>query len=315
MTCVESVAVLGAGAMGAVYASKFFDVDSSCVYLVASGERYDRLRRDGLVVNGAHYAIPVRAPDEASAPADLIIVALKHHHLLGAVHDLRNSVGEQTAILSVMNGLDSEAIIGSVYGMDKMLYCIAIAIDAQRSGNVIGYSTVGTLHFGEADNTHLSERVLRIQTLFDRAGIAYTTPQDMIRSIWWKFMINVGINQASAVLRAPYGVFQTSPDAQMIMESAMWEVIAIAEAARVNLVEKDIADWYTFLNTLHPEGRTSMLQDIEAGRRTEVDAFGAKVVELGRIYGVPTPVNETLLHAIRYLSADAAHRPPATVLD
>jgi 2-dehydropantoate 2-reductase len=119
--------------------------------------------------------------------------------------------------------------------------------------------------------------------------------------MWWKFMINVGINQTSSLLGAPYGVFQTVPDAQAIMEAAMREVIACAQASGVNLVEQDIADWYTFLNTLHPEGKTSMLQDVDAGRKTEVDMFAGKIVALGHEYGIPTPVNELLLHAIRVI--------------
>ena len=141
----------------------------------------------------------------------------------------------------------------------------------------------------------------RVQAILERAQIPYQTPDDMIRMLWWKFMINVGINQASAVLRASYSVFQTSKHAQAIMESAMREVIAVAEAEQVNLVEQDITNWYEFLHTLHLHGKTSMLQDIEAGRMTEVDIFAGKMVQLGARHGIPTPVNETLLHAIKVL--------------
>jgi len=303
---VKNVAILGAGAMGAFFASKFFDVAECSVAAVARDERYDRLKRDGLVVNGEPYAVPVIHPDGASPPADLIIVALKHHHLSEAVHDLQNLVGDQTTIISVMNGLDSEEYIGSVYGMDKVLYAIAVGIDAVRQGNRITYTKPGKLYFGEAVNPQVSRRVRRVQAAFDRAGIPYETPPDMIRMLWWKFMINVGVNQASAVMRAPYGAFQSSPDAQALMEALMREVIALAKAAGVNLVEQDLHDWYTFLNTLSPLGKTSMLQDIEAGRKTEVEIFAGKVVELGQTFGVPTPVNDTLLRIIHVLERYSA---------
>ena len=298
---IQKVAILGAGAMGAYFASRFFDTAGFSTVLIAKGHRLDKLKTKGLVVNEKSYAIPVIHPDEATSTMDLIIVALKHHHLEEAAQGLEKLVGDSTTIISVMNGLESEEYIGSIYGMDKMLYTISVAIDAVRQGNQINYTKPGKHYFGEAVNTHLSQRVLRVQEAFDRAGIVYETPEDMIRMMWWKFMINVGVNQASAVMRAPLGVFQKSPEAQGLMEALMKEVIALTDVMDVNLTNRDIEEWYTFLNVLSPQGKTSMLQDIEAGRKTEVEIFGEKVVELGKTHGVTTPVNQTVLQIIRVI--------------
>jgi 2-dehydropantoate 2-reductase len=303
---IQKVAILGAGAMGAYFASRFFDTAGFSTVLVAKGHRLDKLRTEGLVVNGKPYAIPAIHPDEAASPVDLIIVALKHHHLEDAVHGLEKLVGDSTTIMSVMNGLESEEYIGSIYGMDKMLYAISVAIDAVRQGNRITYTRPGKHYFGEAVNPHLSQRVLCVQEAFDRAGIVYETPEDMIRIMWWKFMINVGMNQASAVMRAPYGVFQTSPEAQGLMEELMKEVVALTDVMDINLTDRDIEEWYPLLNGLSPEGKTSMLQDIEAGRKTEVEIFGGKVVELGETHGVKTPVNQTVLRIIKVLERHPA---------
>lgn len=298
---IKKVAILGAGAMGAYFASRFFDTAGFSTVLIAKGNRLDKLKSKGLVVNGKFYAIPVIHPDEATSPVDLIIVALKHHHLEEAVQGLEKLVGDSTTIISIMNGLESEEYIGSIYGMDKMLYAVSVAIDALRQGNQITYTKPGKHYFGEAINAHLSQRVLRVQEAFDRAGIVYETPEDMIRMMWWKFMVNVGVNQASAVMRAPFGVFQKSPEAQGLMEALMKEVTALTDVMDVNLTNRDIEEWYPFLNVLSPQGKTSMLQDIEAGRKTEVEIFGEKVVELGKAHGVPTPVNQTVLQIIRVL--------------
>ena len=298
---IRRVAILGAGAMGAYFAARFLDPAEFSAGVIARDQRYDRLESNGLVVNGKTYAVPVIHPEKAASPADLIIVALKHHHLPNAVHDLKNLVGSQTTVISVMNGLDSEEYIGSVYGMDKMLYAVSVGIDAVRQGNQITFTKPGKHYVGEATNTHLSQRIRRVQDAFDRAGISYETPPDMIRMMWWKFMVNVGTNQASAVMRAPYGVLQSSPEARELMEALMREAIALAKAAGVNLVDQDVDDWYAFLNTLSPQGKTSMLQDIEAGRKTEVEIFGGKVVELGRTHGIPTPVNQTVQRIIQVL--------------
>jgi len=301
MDKIQKIAVLGAGAMGGYFASRFFDATGFSTVLIAKGSRLDKLKRKGLVVNGKSYAIPVIHPDEATSPADLIIVAVKHHHLEEAVHGLEKLVGDSTTIISVMNGLESEEYIGSIYGIDKVLWAVSVAIDAVRQGNRITYTKPGRHYLGEARNIDLNQRVLRVQAAFDRAGIVYETPEDMIRIMWWKFMINVGMNQASAVMRAPYGVFQISPEARDLMEALMKEVIALASVMDVYLTNRDIEEWHEFLNGLSPQGKTSMLQDIEAGRKTEIEIFGGKVVELGKIHGVPTPVNQTVSQIIKVL--------------
>jgi len=298
---IKNVAVLGAGAMGAIYASKFFDAPSFSTTFVAREPRHDRLKSEGLLVNGEQYFIPVVHPDEAAAPADLIIVALKNHNLPEAVNDLKNLVGDDTSFISVMNGLDSEEYLGSIYGMDKVLYAIALGMDAVREGNSVTYANPGRILFGEPENSRPGERVRLVQAAFDRAGVVTEIPTDMIRMLWWKFMVNVGVNQASALMRAPYGVFQSSPDAQALTEALMREVILLAERIGVNLGEQDLDGWYPVLKGLSPEGKTSMLQDVEAGRKTEVEIFGGKVVELGRRYGIPTPVNQTVLSIISVL--------------
>ena len=301
MQKIHRVAILGGGAMGAFLASRFFDAGSFSTEMIARGRYNDRLRSRGLVVNGKQYSMPVVHPDEATVPADLIVVALKHHHLKDAVHDLKKLVGSATIIISVMNGLDSEDYIGSIYGMDKVLYTISVGIDAVREGNQITYTKPGVLYFGELRNTRPSQRVLRVQEAFDRAEIPYETPEDMNRMLWWKLMVNAGINQASAVMGAPYGVFQSSQDAQGLMEALMREVIELAKVVGVHLKDQDLDQWYGFLNSLSPQGKSSMLQDIETGRKTEVEIFSGKIVELGGIHRVATPVNRTVMQIIRVL--------------
>ena len=302
---IKKVAFLGGGALGAAYISKFIDAKQFETVAVADGGRYDRLKIGGLIVNGEPYHFPVARPGDRSTPADLIIVALKHHHLAGAVKDLKNLVDDNTTIISVMNGLDSEETIAAVYGKDSILYAISIGIDALRDQNRVRFSNPGKIIFGEAVNNEPSEKVKQVQAAFDRAEIAHDTPADMMRMMWWKFMINVGINQAAAVMRAPFGVFQSSTDAQALMESLMREVIEVARASDINLSGRDIKEWYGLLNTLSADGKPSMLQDIEAGRKTEVDIFAGKMVALGESLGIPTPFNRTLLHTIRVLERNS----------
>jgi 2-dehydropantoate 2-reductase len=301
---IETISVIGAGGLGAAYAGILYEMDRRCVSFVAGGDRAERLRREGVIVNGTRYLIPVLLPEDLSEPSDLIIVAVKYHQLNDAIGDMKNRVGAETTIISVMNGIESEERISAAYGMEKVLYAVVMGIDALRAGNRVKYTTQGKLFFGVARNTFPTERVARVQVLFDRAGIKYETPPDMIRILWWKFMVNVGINQASAVLRAPFSVFQTSQEARDLMESAMREVIMLSEKAGVNLSEEDIEKFSSVLHSLSPQGKTSMLQDIEAGRKTEVEMFAAKVIELGTRLHVPTPINKRLFDEIKKMEAE-----------
>ncbi len=301
MRSIERVSIIGAGGIGAAYASKLYDMDSSCVRIITNSERYERYSAKGFVINGKKYEFEYVKPEQDVEYADLVLVSVKYHHLQQAVKDMRKHIGPDTIILSLLNGISSEKIIGDVYGMDKMLYGMVLGIDAIRQGNNISYADTAKIYFGEESNISYSDKVMAVKTLFDKANIAYIIPDNMLRTLWWKFMFNAGINQTSAVLGASYKVFQTVKEAKELLRDAMYEVVCLSKLVGINLYEKDIDDFVALLNTLSPEGKTSMLQDIEAGRKTEVEMLAGTVCELGQRYGMDTPVNRTLLNIIKTL--------------
>lgn len=298
---IENISLIGLGAIGCAYGSKLYDMNPKAVKVIAGGERAKRYREDGFFINGKKYNFQYVTPEEKCEPADLIIVAVKSNQLHKAIEDIKNHVGQNTIILSLLNGITSEEIIGRVFGMDKMLYSLCVAIDANRDGNNINFSSYGNITFGEKNNTIYSQRVLSVKELFEKAGIPYVIPEDMLHALWWKFMINVSINQCSAVLKAKYGVFQSNTEARNLMDSTMMEVVKLSEKTGVNLNNEDIKKWYEVLYNMNPNSRTSMLQDIESGRKTEVDMFAGTVCELGNKYKLDTPVNRTLYNIIKVI--------------
>jgi 2-dehydropantoate 2-reductase len=301
---MKNIMILGAGAIGSYFATQFDQCAEFTTALIAEGERAKRLKDAGLVVNGQRCHFSVVDPIKPRITADLIIVALKHHQLADALPVLDKLVAEGTIILSMMNGLDSEGMIAEIYGWDKVLYGLSVGIDALRQGNRINFTKPGRHYFGEVQNNNISKRVKRVQAAFDCTGIQYEIPADMLQVMWWKFMVNVGMNAPSAVMRAPYGVFQRSADAQALMEAAMREALELAWLEGINLDEKDIEEWYGFLSSLSPNGKTSMLQDIEAGRKTEMEIFGGKVVHLAEKHGIQVPMNLVLTQIIHVLELD-----------
>lgn len=299
MEKIRSILMVGVGAVGSAVAQKLHDLEPGLVRVLAEGERAARYRAQGFLINGRRYDLPVSEPQAADAPADLIIVAVKQYHLEAAIAEMRPFVGAQTVILSLMNGISSEAMLGEAFGSEKVLYGLVIGIDGNRSGNQVRFNSAGTIHFGEADNTVWSGPVTAVAWLFETAGVAFQVPADMLHALWYKFMMNVGINQASASLLAPYGVFQRVPEAEELVEAAMREVIAIANSRKIPLSEQDILRWRKVLAGMPPDSNTSMVDDLLNGRQTELDMLAGTVIRLGRECGLPTPVNETLYRLIR----------------
>jgi len=299
---IERVAILGAGSLGAVYA-KIFQEAGITTRLVAKGKRFERLQHDGFYINETLYHVPVLDADETHSnyKADLIIVATKYHQLASALPDLANIVGPNTIFISLLNGLTSEDIIGEMYGKEKVLLSIAMNLDARREGNRIYHSRPPLLIFGEASNLEPSHKVVTVQEVLRKADISYETPEDMQRMLWWKFMVNVGMNQSSAVSGATFGRYKSEPELRWLKENLMREVIAIAQAEGIDLKDEDTMSFYKTLDIIAEDGKTSMLQDIEAGRKTEVEMFAPVVIEFGEKHNIPTPINRTILSVIRTL--------------
>jgi 2-dehydropantoate 2-reductase len=304
MKTIQNVFISGLGAIGSAYASKLYEADPSCVTVIADQERIERYCQNGINVNGKAYPFRFCQPEaekNLANQADLILIAVKQHHLAQSIQDIHNFVGAKTIILSLLNGITSEEIIGKEYGDDKLLFSFVVGTDAVRQGTSTRFSNMGKIVFGEKTNTTHSTKVCAVKEFFDRVKVPYSIPEDIMRELWWKFMMNVGINQTSAILKAPYGVFQKIGEARELMEMASREVIQLSKKLAINLIEDDIQRYIKIINSIAPDGKTSMLQDIEAGRKTEVEIFAGTVIELGQKYGVETPVNQVLLKMIRTL--------------
>jgi 2-dehydropantoate 2-reductase len=302
---IQSVLIAGAGAIGSMVAAEIYARDHAAVSVLAGGERLQRYKKDGFVINGQKIDLPLTDVDSRTNP-DLVIVACKYHHLAQVLADLKNHVGAETLIISLLNGISSEGVIGKAFGAERIPYAMIVGTDAGHEGNRTTFSAPGTIFFGDGKNgTRADDRTPRVRAIssfFDRVGIGYTVPDDMLNRLWYKFMLNVGVNQVTAVTRRSYAILKPAnirPETKELVDGAMREVIAVAKAEGIELTDQDIAEVYRTMNGLADGGKTSMCQDVEAGRKTEVELFSGTVIELGRKHGIPVPVNETLYRELR----------------
>lgn len=293
---IKKVILCGLGAIGTIYADKLEKFDAENLKVLVDEARIERYKTNPIKFNGRQLNFDYILPSQEGFKADLIILATKFAGLKDAIKNIKNFVKEDTVILSLLNGVTSEDIIADVYGKDKMLYSYFIGHSSVRCGNSVTHDDVNTIVFGAENN--LSENVVAVKNFFDKVGINYKIPDDIKRSMWLKFMLNVSANQPTAILRMTFGDMFENTHFMKFAENIMREVQSVAKAEGVLNTETMVEEALKHLKTMTPDGKTSMLQDVEAGRKTEVDMFAGTVIELGKKHGISTPYNKILREMI-----------------
>jgi len=301
---IKKVSIIGLGALGILFGNQLSKrMPKEDLRIIADKDRIEKYETNHVYCNGQPCEFNYITPDELCEPADLVIFAVKYSGLKDAIKAVENHVGENTIIISALNGITSEAVIGKSYGMDKILYCVAQGMDAVKVDNKLTYNNMGMLCFGEGETGVISEKVKKVADFFEKMQVPYEAVTDMQKRQWGKFMLNVGVNQTVAIYECNYDEVQRESKARDTMILAMREVMALSEKEGINLTEEDINYWIRILNTLNPEGKPSMAQDMEAKRYSEVELFAGAVLELGKKHGIPTPVNKELYDRVKFIES------------
>ena len=289
------VRIVGAGAVGIVVADKLSAVADTA--FIINEERRERYK-SGVMLNGRKLSIPCITSADAS-PADLLIFAVKNFSLEEAIEEARPFVGPDTIIMPLLNGIEAEDVLSAAFGEEKVVYAFISDLSSVHSGlSTTCFSEGGNIVFGERDGS-TSERILKLKELFEAAGQRYTVPDDILHEKWWKFMLNTCFNTLSAIIDADYAAISSSRDFIRAVRLVAREVQMVAAAEGIKLTQPDIEEMISRVTSLRDHGKTSMLQDVDARRVTEVDAFAETVAAIAREHGFAAPVNELYLRLIR----------------
>ncbi|ALX48321.1 ketopantoate reductase family protein [Lentibacillus amyloliquefaciens] len=295
---IKKVSMIGLGALGVMYGHQLSkEVPKANLRIIADQNRIEKYEHEGIFCNGERCDFQYVTPEEPVELADLLIFSVKYSGLHEAIKAAENHVDDHTIILSTLNGISSERDIGTYYGFDKVLYCVAQGMDAVKTGNRQTYDNFGLLCFGEKQSID-SRKVKCLASFFDQVNIPYELDAEMMKRQWGKFMQNVGVNQTVAVFESDYGKIQRDGEAREMMIAAMQEVIQLSKYEEIDLTEADLQYWLNVIGQLSPHGKPSMRQDMEAKRISELELFAGSVIKLGENHDVATPVNEELYRKI-----------------
>ena len=304
-----TIAIVGFGALGALFASLLApQLPFDKLRVIADAKRVQRYQAEGLLVNGKPLALNYLAPTDCATPADLVIVCTKFYQLEGVLPLIASQLGENTIIVSALNGIASERRLAEAFGTDKVVYCVAQQMDARKEGNQLIYRDAGQLVIGAmTDNADEIARVQRVDAIFHQVQFPHSISPNMPRQLWGKLMLNTGVNQTVALYEGTFKTTQEEGEAREMFKAAMREVMQVASAEGVTLTKDDFNQWVVIMDSLDPTGMPSMRQDLKAGRPCELELFAGTIRSLGDKHGIDTPVNDHLYEGISALMAKAGN--------
>ncbi len=296
MKKIENVLLIGLGAIGTLYAAALRSCPGVRLSILVDEKRMARYRKNGVFLNGKELDFSWITSGQAQGEkADLILIATKSNGFSSALEMIAPFAGKETLILPLLNGITAPEILQKRFPHTKALYGFFLGHASIREGTRVRHDGVGKLYFGKEENYTISPEVEKIAELFTRANISYEIPADMKSALWKKYVLNVGVNQASAVFRADYGTLQKNPCMLDFAARLMEEAVRVAEAMGVNGTEGMLQSAMDVILSMPEEAKTSMLQDILSCRPTEVDLFAGTLCKLGEKYSIKVPCNEEVL--------------------
>lgn len=292
----KHIVLLGAGAVGVLPAVKLLVRKNLRLTAAADSLRVERYRRDGIFFNGSKIPFDFASPDEMSGlpPAELVIIATKTPSLEEALVNIIPLVDEKTILLPLLNGITASDVIKKHFPRNTVLKGYFLGHASVRENNRISHDGIGTFFIG-GDKGAVTETY----KLFTDAAINTVIPEDITSAMWKKFVLNVGVNQTQAVFKADYGTMQKTPELLSYARKLMQEAVQIAEAENVSNTENMVEDAMKVILEMPGNVKTSMLQDVLAGRETEVDAFAGTICQKAARYQIPAPFNQDVLDKLK----------------
>lgn len=302
----RTITIVGPGAIGCLFGAMLKEAGHRVIMLDNQPQRAEKISRDGIQIKGISGERLVRveatARPEEAAECDMAVIATKSYDTESAVESVANALGPSTPILTLQNGLGNVEVISRAVGGERTIGGItsqgATLVDA---GSIIhagkGKTVIGT------PSNRLTDNLEMVRDILDSAGFEPQISDDLESTIWSKLVINVGINALTAITRLNNGRLLEFEGTRRIMEDAVAEAVAVAGAKKVKIPQKDPLAQVQEVCRLTAANVSSMLQDVLACTKTEIDAINGAVAKLGAEAGIDTPANAVLTSLVKTIES------------
>ena len=300
------ICMLGTGSLGSTIGGTLAQGGSEVYFVDQWKEHIDKINENGLKMTDEkedwYVKVDARTSAEGMGPVDLVIVLVKSFATKEAVSQLKetNVIGENTLVLSLQKGTGNEETIAEVVGEANV-----ISGKTYVGGRLLspGYVSAGVkgkyTYIGELTG-EITDRIQAVCDEFNKAGLLCEVSDNIKGLIWDKLLINVAAGALCGITRLPYGPLYEEEYIKETAVAAIQEGIDVAKAAGVKLKSEDPEyPWYAASEGLPETFKTSILQSLELKRPTEIDFINGSVVEWGKKFGIPTPVNRTLVTCVK----------------
>jgi 2-dehydropantoate 2-reductase len=299
------IAIIGAGAMGCLYGAKLSTVPGNQVYLLDIWkEHVNAINNDGLYMeeNGellCYNHLTAATDAVAVGIVDLAIIFVKSTLTEQAVEANKAVFGGNTIAITLQNGVGNIESIGSLIGAENVMAGTTAHGATMLGPGKIRHAGVGKTMIGELSGVR-SKRINEIAEIFSAAGLEVEVSENVLGLVWDKLLVNVGINALTGITKLTNGEILVHPEIEGILEEAVKEGIAVANAKGIVLGFTDPVAHTKEVCKATAANKSSMLQDVLHHKRTEIDMINGAIVREGKSTGLATPVNQVLCALIHY---------------
>jgi 2-dehydropantoate 2-reductase len=299
------IAVFGTGAVGGYFGGRLAAAGEDVTF-VARGAHLAAMQQHGLRISSpkGDLAIPVQATDDAAAigPVDVVLFTVKLYDVDASAPLLKPLIGPDTVVITLQNGVEAVDMVAAHVGPQHVAGGIAYVVAVVDEPGHIKHTTADRLVFGETDG-RLSARLQAFQKAGRGAGFVADLTPAILTELWVKFVRLGTWSGMTTATRSSMGVIREQPELMHMMDAALDEAMAVGRARGITFPDGLVAGTQEMVRTFPAASKSSMLEDLERGRRLELPWLSGAISRMGRESGVPTPthriINAILLPFVR----------------